>query len=247
MSATPRWVIDVIGPTKIRDANHAVVELRPKERAVVAALALAHPDPLSTRQVIDLVWPPPAPSTARKSLNNHVARIRSVADGLIVTVDGGYQLGNEVVIDDVSCGDGIGLAYADLPDGEAVEARRLHVDARQSARREDELAAELRSGATPALLGRLTEAVEIEPYSERRWQLLAEAQLRLERRRDAMATLRSARRTLSGVGLEPGPLITRLEADVLEGRCTPTHTTTDPRPPFHPHRCLLYTSPSPRD
>ncbi len=76
-----------------------VVQLRPKERAVVAALALRHPDVVTVDQLIGLVWVDGPPASAQQSIHNHLARLRRVADGLVATERTGYRFGGGVSID----------------------------------------------------------------------------------------------------------------------------------------------------
>ena len=58
------------------DATGADVALRPKERAVVAALVADHPRPVSVERITERVWGANPPETALASVRNHVARIR---------------------------------------------------------------------------------------------------------------------------------------------------------------------------
>ncbi len=76
------------------------MSLRPKEREVLAAIALRHPRSTTTNQVVDLIWGDDAPPTARKAVQNHVLRIRRAAgDGLLDTVNGAYVFGPRVELD----------------------------------------------------------------------------------------------------------------------------------------------------
>ena len=84
------------------------------------------------------------------------------------------------------------------------------------------LATERRAEALLAL-GRAAEAVSgmsahaaAHPLHEEAWRLLATALYRAGRQGDALAALRRARETLAGeLGLDPGPALRQLEADIL--------------------------------
>ena len=91
---TPEWRLFVRGRLRLVRGTDGV-SLRPKERAVVAALAFVHPHPLDADGVAQLVWDVDVPATARKSIHNHVVRLRRAAPGLVVTDDGRYHLCRE--------------------------------------------------------------------------------------------------------------------------------------------------------
>ncbi|MER6984823.1 BTAD domain-containing putative transcriptional regulator, partial [Streptomyces carpinensis] len=85
------------------------------------------------------------------------------------------------------------------------------------------LLAEEERAAARLALGRAAEAVPDldahvteHPWREEAWRLLALALYRTDRQGDALAVLRRARTTLVGqLGIDPGPALRRLEADVL--------------------------------
>ncbi|MFE0627921.1 BTAD domain-containing putative transcriptional regulator [Streptomyces sp. NPDC058864] len=100
-----------------------------------------------------------------------------------------------------------------------AELRLRTVERRAGARLELGLAAE----AVPELDAHLTE----HPWREDAWRLLALALYRSGRQGDALAVLRRARALLAqGLGLDPGPALRRLEADVLA-----QDPRLDPQPP----------------
>ena len=66
---TPRWTVHVRGPLRL-DTCTACVELRPKERSVLAALVVTHPGPADTDQISALIWGHGVPISARKSIQN---------------------------------------------------------------------------------------------------------------------------------------------------------------------------------
>ncbi len=191
------------------------VRLRPKERAVLAAIALAHPHPISTDRIIALVWGEEPPATARKAVHNHVARIRGVADDLIVTEGDAYRFAAHVEADTDPSATGNEVLLADLVDTPEVAAHRQRLQSTIAAQEERRLDEEHRGDVDPGLLDRLYGAVIDEPYREHRWCLLASAQARIGDRRDALRTCATARRRLAEVGLLPGTELIELEQRIL--------------------------------
>ena len=111
-----------------------------------------------------------------------------------------------------------GEPFADLElwDLAAIETARLH-ELRLQAEEllVDALLASDRSADAAASAATLVEA---EPLRERRWQQLALAQVRCERRSDALASLRRCREMLrEELGLDPGSGFHELEQSILLG------------------------------
>ncbi|WP_210428928.1 BTAD domain-containing putative transcriptional regulator [Nocardioides eburneiflavus] len=109
-----------------------------------------------------------------------------------------------------------GPAYADYA-GEAwaeVEAARL-TELRGLAR-ERLLATRLELGEAPLVIGDLEALVKEDPLREERWRLLTLALYRAHRQAAALAALRRAREVLAEeLGVDPGPALRALEAEVL--------------------------------
>ncbi|MDN5859222.1 MAG: winged helix-turn-helix domain-containing protein, partial [Pseudonocardia sp.] len=109
-----------------------------------------------------------------------------------------------------------GLPYAEYAgalwaEGEAVRLTELHAVARERL-----LAARLQSGDAGVLVGDLEALVADDPLREERWRLLVLALYRAQRQADALAALRRARATLGDeLGVDPGPALRALEAEVL--------------------------------
>ncbi|MAT03900.1 MAG: hypothetical protein CL424_02510 [Acidimicrobiaceae bacterium] len=233
---TTRWRVGVRGPTVVVGETGEVA-LRPKERAVVAALAALHPEAATTSRLIELVWGDDAPSSATKSLHNHVSRVRRSAPGLIAADDRGYRLGARVDIDVAAPGSGPGARpladLADTTDTDIYRERLRTLAADHDEVALDELATTARTPETVEVLHR---AVVEEPYRERRWWLLARAQADAGQRRDALLTLDAARRQLREVGLEPGPPLVELEHSILHGDPTEELPSLRVHVSIHPHR-----------
>ncbi|MFA1539254.1 BTAD domain-containing putative transcriptional regulator [Actinomadura monticuli] len=103
--------------------------------------------------------------------------------------------------------------FADLP-WAAAEAARLDERRRLAAERRAE--AVLRLGAAAEAVPDLETHAAANPLREEAWRLLALALYRAGRQGDALAALRRARAALTEeLGVDPGPALRRLEADIL--------------------------------
>lgn len=226
-----------------------------RARSAVAALSLHRADGVTTEALIDAVWPSPGePPTARQSLANLVARLRSShGDGFVETTPVGYRLGANVGSDrdrfvaavDRATGliedapqdalDTIedafvyvrGRPWHDVEFPLEVEAdrARLLIDI-QRARR-------IRARALAAL-GRHVEAIpEFEavladnPIDELSWFELATAHAASGTRVDALRTLRRARRHLGEHGLTLEPAAAELEQRLLAGTSLTARATAE--------------------
>ncbi|MFC0507791.1 AfsR/SARP family transcriptional regulator [Micromonospora costi] len=148
-----------------------------------------------------------------------------------------------------------GPAYAEYADRSWARAEIDRLDELRM------LAVERRAEALLAL-GRAAEAasdlrahVADHPLREDAWRLLALALYRADRQGDALAALRSARETLvTRLGVDPGPRLRQLEADILAqaphltGPPAPTGAAvpTGPPTPTGPPEPTGLTGPAPR-
>lgn len=237
-------LLRVLGPTVI-DGSPAASELRPRERDVLASLALDPSRPAHTERLSGIIWPDRAPATAGVTIQNHVARIRKQLGGdAVLTEPGGYRLGRRWVIDiarrstlvdrsarwsrlsrpdlAVGCLDealllGRGPAFADLPTSPLVNAAQ---------ERQLEIGRHLLDRLMISLLvcdgvGRLVAQgrfwCDSEPFREVRWAALAVALYRDGQRREAVRTVHHADRLLrQRSGLNAGPMLRSIEAMVLD-------------------------------
>lgn len=109
-----------------------------------------------------------------------------------------------------------GPAYADCTGAAWVEAEAARLTQLRSVARERLLEARLSVGESALLVPELEALVAEEPLREQRWRLLALALYRAHRQADALAALRRARSTLADeLGVDPGPALRALEAEVL--------------------------------
>lgn len=211
----------------------ATVSLRPRERAVLTAIAATHPRPAQLDDVIDRVWGTDAPQHARNSLHNHIGRIRRSAPGILETLDGGYVLSTAVVVDHVG-GEPDDTPLGDLADTDAVGELRALIDQQSDEELETQVRAALSNPTTDSLAS-AHQLAEAHPDREHLWHLLAAVQSALGQRRDALTSIRSARRALADYGLEIGSELTTFEAELLAGTPRSPQSQHRAHPRLHPH------------
>ena len=101
VTGTGELDVSVLGPVEVRRGGEVVDLGTPKQRAVVAALALAQGRPLSVPALVDLLWHDRPPATATTTLQAYVSGLRKAlepgrtrrgAADVLVTVGPGYAL-----------------------------------------------------------------------------------------------------------------------------------------------------------
>ncbi len=109
-----------------------------------------------------------------------------------------------------------GPALADYADEPWAKAEIARLGELRSVARERLLAARLDLGEAAVVAAELEALVAEQPLREERWRLLALGLYRAHRQADALAALRRARQTLADeLGVDPGPALRELEAQVL--------------------------------
>ncbi|NCT92775.1 AfsR/SARP family transcriptional regulator, partial [Cellulomonas sp. APG4] len=109
-----------------------------------------------------------------------------------------------------------GPAFADVSAEPWARAERARLTELQLTAVEQLAEARLGSGAAASALADLDAHVTDHPWREEGWRLLALALYRAGRQADSLEVLRRARSVLRDqLGLDPGPALRRLEADVL--------------------------------
>jgi DNA-binding SARP family transcriptional activator/DNA-binding NarL/FixJ family response regulator len=109
-----------------------------------------------------------------------------------------------------------GPAYVEYAEEPWAEAEAARLTGLRALAREQLLAARLARGESAVLVPEIEALVAEEPLREERWRLLVLALYRSHRQADALAALRRARSTLADeLGVDPGPALRALEAEVL--------------------------------
>jgi WD40 repeat protein/DNA-binding SARP family transcriptional activator len=216
----------------------------PKQRAVLAMLALNANAPVSIERLIDGLWGEDPPATGAKMVQQYVSQLRRLLDdddgSLIVTRGRGYELHVEpATVDGLRFERLVELA-ADHGGGRRSELAREALDlwrglplagmldepfAASEVRRLEELhlvaielsiEGDLDAGRHAEVIGRLAALVDEHPLRERLRALLMLALYRAGRQAEALEAYRDARWTLvETLGLEPGPELRRLQEAIL--------------------------------
>ncbi|GAA3453019.1 BTAD domain-containing putative transcriptional regulator [Dactylosporangium matsuzakiense] len=127
-----------------------------------------------------------------------------------------------------------GEPYADYPDAPWAQAERVRLLELHGVARETRMAARLGLEPPAGLVAELAELAEEAPLRERRWRMLALALYRADRQAEALAALRQARDTLRDeFGLDPGPALRKLEADILRHNLAPVAAPAPARRRVH--------------
>jgi DNA-binding SARP family transcriptional activator len=237
----------VLGPLLMIDACGRSPRLRgDRQRALLATLLFNANQPVSTQRLIRAVWPGMPPKSCASNLYTYVSRLRErVGDDRLVREGAGYRLRVEpdeldLLVFRAESDLGRRTARAGDPESAAACFRRalgqwrdrpladLQVPALdpEIARLEDERAAvfedcmdvELAAGRHTALVGELRAALAEQPLSERLAGQLMVALQRSGRPAEALALYLRTRATIvAETGIEPGPLLRNLHAQLLRG------------------------------
>jgi WD40 repeat protein/DNA-binding SARP family transcriptional activator len=234
--------ITVLGPLSVDNDGAA---LGPRDRVVLAALAVRPGEVVSADRLADALWGDGPPATWPKVVQGCVVRLRKALGAhAIATTPHGYRL--DLPVDEVDAqrfvrlvGRGRELLTLGEPEraahvvGEALalwrgpaltelegwEPGRIEAERLEELRRDAEevrLDAALRAGRHRELLAEAQALVAGAPLRERRWALLALAQYQAGRQGEALRTLHQARTVLATeLGLDPGPDLVALEAAIL--------------------------------
>jgi hypothetical protein len=183
-----RWTVEVGVHAKV-SGQEGDVALRPRERSIVAALALLHPRRASVIEIASVVWGQNVPVTAKKAIHNHILRLRRAAPDLISTSPDGYHFAAHVEVRREAVDD----AFVDLADVAQVSLARAW--SRERRLIDDELDAGRRVVDHPndETCAHLAALVDLGPHRAVRWWWLVVLTARLGRRRDALGLLRRAR------------------------------------------------------
>jgi DNA-binding SARP family transcriptional activator len=235
--------VQLLGPVEVVGSAGHVRLGGPKERCLIAALAVHPGETLTEGQLVDALWEGDPPRTAAKTLQNYVLRLRRRLGGaFIVTQRPGYAL-TGIRTDVAEARDLVARAHREADRGAHDVAASTFDEAlalwrgapfgefadRPFARAEaaglDELHATTAEERVDVLLaaGRHREAVtECEtlaaeqPMRERRCAQLMLALYRDGRQSEALEAYRRLRKTLADeLGVDPGAEARRLEASIL--------------------------------
>jgi DNA-binding SARP family transcriptional activator/tetratricopeptide (TPR) repeat protein len=237
--------VDVLGELRITVDGRHLVPCQPRQRAVLAVLALRSPHPVSRDELIDAVWGDDPPSSASGSLHTYISALRRLVEpelparasgNLIVTTGSGYaclvapaDLGEfERLRRNGRCEElrqalriWRGTALSDVP-GPFAERQRARLEEARLTAVEDWAAVAIESGEHAGVVDTLTRAAADHPVRERLVRLLMLALSRSGRQAEALAAFRNVRTALvSQLGVEPGPELQEEHERILKGTSVP--------------------------
>ena len=226
----------VLGPLAAEDARGQVDLKGPRHRAVLARLLIARGRIVPVNRLVTDLWEDP-PAGAVGAVQTFVAALRKALEPdrpprtparLLVTSGPGYALRAEAVDawqfeEALSAGrvdEAVGLwrgpAYAEFADEPWARGEIARLDELWLLALERRASALLSAGRAAEAVPDLESHVESHPWREDAWRLLALAHYRAGRQGDALATVRRAKELLATeLGVDPGPDLRQLEADIL--------------------------------
>ena len=229
-------VVRLLGPLEVEQPRGVPAPVGgPKERAVLAVLAVNVGRPVDELTLIDALWADAPPRTAVKTVQTYVARLRRSLRGAIVARPGGYVLAADVDLDQVirlaarSPGSRDanaalctavhlfrGTPMIDVAETAWTIAQRRRIEEVRLTLTEDWLDTELAAGRHTAAIPELEAMVLEAPLRERRWAQLMLALYRAGRQAEALRAFQRVRVMLiDEVGLEPSRELRMLEGRML--------------------------------
>jgi DNA-binding SARP family transcriptional activator len=231
----------ILGPIEVVDEAGSALPLGgTKQRAALAVLLLRAGEVVSTDSLIAGLWGDSAPRTATTSLQNHIVALRRLlGPESLVTRPPGYRLEVDKERIDLHrferlVQDAAGQApeervqtlraalalwrgdpLAELAFEPFAQTEVFRLEDLRLAATEDLNDAELACGATAVLVPGLEALVARNPQRERLRGQLMLALYRSGRQADALASYQDLRRAMLELGLEPGPQLQQLQAEIL--------------------------------
>ncbi len=231
----------LLGPLEVAEHDCLLALGGRKQRALLAVLLLQANDVVSTEQLIDELWGESPPSTAAKSIQVYVSRLRKqFGEGRLITRAPGYLLRVDPSeldvarferlvaeardVDPERAGERLraalglwrGPPLADLSYEPFAQSPIARLGELRLAALELRIEAELASGRHAELVGELEALVAEHPLRERLRGQLMLALYRSGRQAEALDSFRHARESLvEELGIEPDPALRRLHASIL--------------------------------
>ena len=238
--------VSILGELDVRSGAERVVIDARAARAVLEMVALEAGEIVPQETLVDAVWGEDPPSSAAKTLQSHVSRLRRVLPPeLIETVDGGYRLAmSPQEVDahrlDALLGDARhavnvgnhrvaarllddavtlwrGPPLVDLADGPLRRGWLARLEAIHQAAIDLRITAHLALGDHEQMVPQLEQLVAEHPYAEPLWAQLMLALHRSGRRLDALAAYDRLRRNLrTDLGVNPSAAVRELQSQILD-------------------------------
>ena len=235
----------LLGPVEALADGQALPLGGPRQRALLALLALQPGRSMPAAAVAEELWHGRPPVGAENTLRTYVSRLRqALGRDAVVSQSGGYSLILDAERLDVCRFERLvregrdalargaaglaaerisaalelwrGRALADVSEGGTLASEALRLDELRVAALEDRIDADLALARHAELVPELRALVQQQPLRERLWRQLVLALYRSGQQADALAAYRDARALLDReLGLEPTPELQELERAIL--------------------------------
>jgi predicted ATPase/DNA-binding SARP family transcriptional activator len=223
----------ILGQLEARIEGRSVGLGAPRQRLLLAALALAAPGSLRAEQLIDEVWGEAPPASARHAVEVYVSRLRGALgpEAIVGGRGGTYETappadarrfeeltdgspGEEQLVEALALWRGPVLS--DLPYEGSLRTEIARLEELRLSARERLADRRLQRGGHEEALPDLQELVAAEPLRERARILLMLALYRAGRQSEALEAFTAGRELMVGeLGIEPGPELRELQEAIL--------------------------------
>src|SRR6266540_136633 len=240
--ATMRFL--VLGPLEVTNAVGPIPLGGPKQRVVLAHLAVRANSVVPAETLIDQLWGDGPPETAKNTLQTYISHLRKALGperiegrppGYVLHL-GPHELDAtqfELLLGEARAADGQpdrvgailrealamwrGSAFADLAVEGSLSGEIARLEELRLGAIEGRIAADLASGRHTDLIGELERLTREHPLRERLWAQLMLALYRSGRQADALAAFQRARGLLAEeLGVDPSPELQRLQERILK-------------------------------
>jgi YVTN family beta-propeller protein len=232
----------VLGPLEVAEDGRTVPLGGAGQRTLLAALLVHANETVSVSRLTDALWAGRPPETATKIVQLYVSQLRkAIGAERLLTRPGGYllelgpgeldaarfeRLVEEARLAEPAAAAGLlrealglwnGRAFADLDDAPLVREEAARLEELRVSVLEERIEADLALGRQASLIAELSSLVREHPLRERLHGQLMLALYRSGRQAEALEAYRRARAAfVDELGLEPSPLLQRLEQAILQ-------------------------------
>ena len=232
-SPPPGMDLRLLGPIEARLDERPIALGAPKQRAVLAMLALQAGRTVSADRLAEGLWGEQPPASAPKMVQLYVSQLRRLLEGdgaQIVTRGRGYELRLadgavdaiefERLLEQDRARDALALWHgeplADVADEPFAAAEIRRLDELRVRAAEQAIDADLAAGRHDEVIGELEALIDEHPLRERLHAQRMLALYRAGRQAEALNAYREARSVLvDQIGVEPGAELRRLHEAIL--------------------------------
>jgi pentatricopeptide repeat protein len=218
--------VGVLGALQVWRGDEALVLGSPKQRRLLAVLAVHAGEVVSIDRLADMVWSGDPPPSVVETLRNYVARLRaSLGSDAILTRAPGYVLGPTVVVDDVEfAADPVaglplwrGRPYAEFADEEWARPSVVRLEELYASAREHQVEGLLAASRVDEAVAAAEELCASAPLRERAHGLLMRGLAKQGRVAEALRVFDAFRTFLADeTGLSPSQSLAEVERAVLK-------------------------------